>query len=75
VRITVAAAAPGVPDALAEQLADGGRLVIPVGSRWEQELLLVERHGAALATRDAWPEAGGGRPCAAGWAEAGILRP
>ena len=49
-RITVAAGAPAVPDALAEQLADGGRLVIPVGGRWEQELLLVERRGAALAT-------------------------
>jgi protein-L-isoaspartate(D-aspartate) O-methyltransferase len=49
-RITVGAAAPAVPDALAEQLADGGRLVIPVGGRWEQELFLVERRGAALDT-------------------------
>jgi protein-L-isoaspartate(D-aspartate) O-methyltransferase len=49
-RIIVAAAAPDVPDALAAQLADGGRLVIPVGGRWEQDLLLVERRGTALAT-------------------------
>jgi protein-L-isoaspartate(D-aspartate) O-methyltransferase len=49
-RIIVAAAAPTVPEALAAQLADGGRLVIPVGGRREQELVLVVRHGAALAT-------------------------
>jgi protein-L-isoaspartate(D-aspartate) O-methyltransferase len=49
-RIIVAAAAPAVPDALIQQLADGGRLVIPVGGRREQELILVERRGAELAT-------------------------
>ncbi len=49
-RIIVAAAAPAVPDALVQQLADGGRLVIPVGGRREQELVLVERRGAELAT-------------------------
>ena len=49
-RILVAAAAPGVPDALTAQLADGGRLVIPVGARWEQDLVLVERDGERLRT-------------------------
>jgi len=49
-RIIVAAAAPAVPDALIQQLADGGRLVIPVGGRREQELILVERRGAELVT-------------------------
>jgi len=43
--IIVTAAAPRVPDALREQLADGGRLVIPVGSRDHQQLLVIERHG------------------------------
>jgi protein-L-isoaspartate(D-aspartate) O-methyltransferase len=44
-RIIVTAAAPRIPDALREQLADGGRMVIPVGSRDRQDLLLVVRQG------------------------------
>jgi protein-L-isoaspartate(D-aspartate) O-methyltransferase len=49
-RIIVAAAAPEVPEGLLARLADGGRLVIPVGGRREQELLLVERDGPRLRT-------------------------
>jgi protein-L-isoaspartate(D-aspartate) O-methyltransferase len=41
--IAVAAAAPTVPQALYDQLADGGRLVLPRGGRSGQELVLVER--------------------------------
>jgi protein-L-isoaspartate(D-aspartate) O-methyltransferase len=41
--VAVAAAAPTVPPALYDQLVDGGRLVVPRGSRWGQELVLVER--------------------------------
>ncbi len=48
--ILVAAGAPEIPEALRTQLADGRRLVIPVGSRREQQLLVVERHG------DEWTE-------------------
>lgn len=55
VRIIVAAAAPAVPNALTRQLADGGRLVIPVGGRSEQELILVERRGADLVTTNHGP--------------------
>jgi protein-L-isoaspartate(D-aspartate) O-methyltransferase len=43
--IVVTAAAPAVPDALREQLVDGGRLVIPVGTRYRQLLTIVTRHG------------------------------
>jgi protein-L-isoaspartate(D-aspartate) O-methyltransferase len=43
--IIVTAAAPAIPTALREQLADGGRLVIPVGPRDHQILTLVVRHG------------------------------
>lgn len=39
--IAVAAAAPTVPRALYEQLSDNGRLVLPRGSRWGQELVQV----------------------------------
>jgi protein-L-isoaspartate(D-aspartate) O-methyltransferase len=41
--IAVAAAAPAVPAALYEQLSEGGRLVLPRGSRWGQDLVLVLR--------------------------------
>jgi protein-L-isoaspartate(D-aspartate) O-methyltransferase len=43
--ILVTAAAPDVPGALLEQLADGGRLVIPVGSRLGQYLEKWLRQG------------------------------
>ncbi len=67
--IVVAAAAPRLPRALLEQLSEGGRLVIPVGSRSQQDLLLVTKshdgysvknHGSCrfvpLVGAGAWPE-------------------
>ena len=41
--IAVAAAAPAVPPALYEQLVEGGRLVVPRGGRWGQQLVAVVR--------------------------------
>jgi len=46
--IIVAAAAPFVPASLRAQLADGGRLVIPVGGMKEQRLTIVTRKGDAF---------------------------
>jgi protein-L-isoaspartate(D-aspartate) O-methyltransferase len=43
--IIVTAAAPAIPVELREQLADGGRLVIPVGSRSHQVLMRAVRRG------------------------------
>jgi len=43
--IIVTAAAPAVPMELRDQLADGARLVIPVGPRDHQFMTVVERHG------------------------------
>jgi protein-L-isoaspartate(D-aspartate) O-methyltransferase len=48
--ILVTAGAPRVPAALYGQLVDGGRLVIPVGSAWHQDLLIIERSGETFRT-------------------------
>jgi protein-L-isoaspartate(D-aspartate) O-methyltransferase len=49
--ISVAAAAPDIPRALIEQLRDPGRLVIPVGSREEQTLLLITKSNGQILDR------------------------
>ncbi len=67
--ILVTAAAPRVPDSLLAQLAVGGRLVIPVGSLYEQQLYKITRRRGknlvqnlggcrfvALIGEDAWRE-------------------
>lgn len=53
--IVVSAGAPHVPPALEEQLADGGRLLIPIGDREEQMLTLFTKRGGRLERRDITP--------------------
>jgi len=68
-RIIVTAAAPAVPQALRDQLAEGGRLAMPVGDRLGQDLHVLERQGTELRRtnlggcifvpligRQGWPE-------------------
>ncbi len=50
--IIVTAGAPFVSQALKDQLTDGGRLVIPVGSRWSQELLRITKEGDSFFQED-----------------------
>lgn len=54
-RILVTAGAPSVPEALRAQLADGGRLVIPVGPARVQHLTTIERSGDRFVTRQGEP--------------------
>ncbi len=67
--IMVTAGAPNVPTELLTQLAIGGRLVIPVGSRYVQELYKITKHRkksvvknlggcrfVSLIGKDAWEE-------------------
>jgi protein-L-isoaspartate(D-aspartate) O-methyltransferase len=69
VAIVVTAAAPAVPQVLVSQLAQGGRLVIPVGTLQLQTLQVISKHADKLFVRDldpcqfvplvgkqAWPE-------------------
>jgi len=49
--ILVTAAAPEIPQVLGAQLREGGRLVIPVGSQENQELLLARKENGELKTR------------------------
>lgn len=68
--IIVTAGAPQVPRSLQAQLADGGRLVVPVGSSVHQDIVIVERRGETfrqtrgdgcvfvpLIGQEGWPEA------------------
>ena len=50
-RILVAAGGPSVPPPLEQQLAEGGRMVLPIGSPTDQVLTVVERIGGEIRRR------------------------
>jgi protein-L-isoaspartate(D-aspartate) O-methyltransferase len=53
--ILVSAASPKVPEPLVEQLAEGGRLVIPLGGTEEQDLVMFTRRGTELVRENILP--------------------
>lgn len=53
--ILVAAAAPAIPQPLVTQLADGGRLIIPVGASDKQMLMRVRKHGGEITQEKLFP--------------------
>lgn len=55
--IVVTAGGPRVPEPLLQQLADGGRLVMPVGPRGDERLIRVRKHGVGTTREDLGPVA------------------
>jgi protein-L-isoaspartate(D-aspartate) O-methyltransferase len=53
--ILIAAAAPTVPEPLLQQLAEGGRLIAPVGDEDKQELQLITKREDQLIVRQGGP--------------------
>ena len=53
--ILVSAGGPSVPQALVDQLTNGGRMLVPVGSKDEQTLVLVSKKAGVVVTRDVAP--------------------
>lgn len=54
--IVVTAASPHIPPPLIEQLKDGGRMIIPVGTPFRtQQLVLVEKQDGEVSTRNLMP--------------------
>jgi protein-L-isoaspartate(D-aspartate) O-methyltransferase len=53
--IAVHATAPAAPPALVEQLADGGRLVVPIASEEADRLTMLRRRGERIESADLGP--------------------
>jgi len=53
--ILVSAGAPSVPEPLLAQIAEGGRLLVPVGTREDQQLVLYRRTSGQLERKELGP--------------------
>ena len=53
--ILVSAGGPSIPEPLKEQLAEGGRLLVPVGTKDEQELVVITRKGTEFVKEKVLP--------------------
>jgi len=53
--IIVTCAPDAVPQPLVNQLAEGGRMIVPVGEIWDQHLILLEKEGGQLAQTSVLP--------------------
>jgi len=51
-RIFVTCAAPDIPEPLIEQMKENGKLLIPVGERFMQELILLEKKNNKISKRN-----------------------
>ena len=55
--IIVTCAPDRVPQPLIDQLQDGGRMIIPVGTLWDQKLYLLQKHGTTIEQQAVLPVA------------------
>jgi protein-L-isoaspartate(D-aspartate) O-methyltransferase len=53
--VIVTCAPASVPQPLTDQLAEGGRMMIPVGQIWDQHLILLEKEGGQLEQKSVLP--------------------
>lgn len=53
--ILVSAGAPSIPQPLLDQVAEGGRLLVPIGDREEQKLVVAERSHGKIEIREEAP--------------------
>ena len=49
-KMIITCGAPFIPEDLVNQLAEGGRMVIPIGEGKQQEMLLIQKNNGALTT-------------------------